>query len=409
MLRSLPTLLVLAALAAGVGFVALRATAPAGGAAAADGARAPAAVEIAAPRSGTVRDLRVFTGSLQSSTRFEVAAEIGGLLLALHVDLGDRVEAGQVLGSLRDQELRQAVARAEAELQVREAALLRAASAAELAERAAERSEALLTRGISSTAQVDTARSENTSAAADLALAEAQVAQSQASLELARLELDRATIRLDVAPEDRALFVAERLSEPGTRVMAGDPLLAIVALDPLTVVVAVTERDYPRLAPGLRATLRADAIEGEAFEAEVVRVAPVFRETSRQARVELEVRNPTGRLKPGMFVRVSTVLDQRRAETLVPQEALVERDGAAVVFVLDQSTTPPSVRRTTVEPGIVDEGWVELRGLTLTEPVVVLGQALLDDGSLVRPVEALRTSPSTSPGPQTPAGPPTTP
>ncbi|NIR30343.1 MAG: HlyD family efflux transporter periplasmic adaptor subunit, partial [Gammaproteobacteria bacterium] len=70
-----------------------------------------------------------------------------------------------------------------------------------------------------------------------------------------------------------------------------------VELDPITAVFYVTERDYARLKPGQEAALSTDAYPGESFSGRIVRIAPVFRESTRQARVELRVANPDLRLK----------------------------------------------------------------------------------------------------------------
>ena len=115
--------------------------------------------------------------------------------------------------------------------------------------------------------------------------------------------------------------------------------------------------------------------------AKVARIAPVFRETSRQARLELEVANPGGRLKPGMFVRVSIVIRQIESPSIVPLAALARRDGRDVVFVVDDAGT--RVREVPVRVGIVEGGRAVVEGDGVRGRVVVLGQQLIDDGAAV--------------------------
>ena len=161
--------------------------------------------------------------------------------------------------------------------------------------------------------------------------------------------------------------------------------MRIVELDPITAVFFVTERDYARLEVGQQATLGTDAFPGAAFTGSVQRIAPVFSETTRQARVELLVDNPDQRLKPGMFIRATVMLQRIEDAVIVPELALTQRDDRLGVFLVDSDGK--TARWRIVEPGIRQEGRVQVVGGGLSGRVVVLGQQLLDDGSELRIVE----------------------
>ena len=160
---------------------------------------------------------------------------------------------------------------------------------------------------------------------------------------------------------------------------ANAPLLLIVQLNPLTAIVAVTERDYPFLHQGLPATFTTDAFPGEVFKGEVSRLAPVFAESTRQARVELNVVNSGIRLKPGMFVRVSIVLEALDDVTIIPEAAITQRDGVTGVFVVDE--TAATVHWQPVTIGVREGGRVQILEPSLSGRVVTLGQQLLDEGA----------------------------
>lgn len=120
------------------------------------------------------------------------------------------------------------------------------------------------------------------------------------------------------------------------------------------------------------------------FDAEVVRVSPVFQSASRQARVELTVPNPDRLLKPGMFVRAKAVLERVEDATLVPEAAVVTRGDRSAVFLLEAGSDGGiKARLTPVELGVADSCRVQIVGDRLTGRVVTLGQQLLDDGSVV--------------------------
>jgi multidrug efflux pump subunit AcrA (membrane-fusion protein) len=68
----------------------------------------------------------------------------------------------------------------------------------------------------------------------------------------------------------------------------------------------------------------------------VVRVAPLIKETSREARVEVEISNPNGLLKPGMFIRAQIEFSRQEDVTVVPARALTKRGGRQGVFLVDK-------------------------------------------------------------------------
>ncbi|MGD8309132.1 MAG: efflux RND transporter periplasmic adaptor subunit, partial [Chromatiales bacterium] len=250
------------------------------------------------------------------------------------------------------------------------------------AERDLQRVESLRERGVSSESERDLAKADQLAKQARVQVGRAEVARAEAQLETARIRLGYTEVTADWRGGDDQRIVAERYVDEGETVSANAPLLRIVELDPITGVFFVTERDYALLGPGQAASLATDAYPGEAFQGRIVRIAPVFRETTRQARVELRVANPDGRLKPGMFVRATVVLDRARDAVIVPEQALVTRDGRSGVFVVDGDGE--SVAWRSLQVGIRDGRQVQVLGDLAGSRVVTLGQQLLDDGSEIR-------------------------
>jgi RND family efflux transporter MFP subunit len=402
MKKHLPTILILmvvVGIAGMLGWFVLRSRS-ADPAARAPSERAAVAVEVRPAASGVVRDVRLFTGTLESSARFTVAAKVGGLVQSVMVDLGDRIEQGQIIARIDDAELVQAVTQAEADLAVRRAELARARSDLSLAEREFERGEQLRERGIAAESQLDEISARLGSAQASLQLAEAQVSRAESALVLRRIELGYAQVTAAWSENAASGSVAERYQDPGNTVEANAPIISVVSLDPLKAVVTVTERDYSGLRIGQRAELTTDGAPGRAFEATILRIAPVFSQTSRQARIELSVPNPEGLLRPGMFARVRIVLAEVEAAGIVPLDALARREGRDVVFVLEDAGV---VRMVEVRRGITEGDRVQIVEPPIRGQVVTLGQQLLQDGSVVRVVEstvgeAARTQAPASPG-----------
>ncbi|MGD2081200.1 MAG: efflux RND transporter periplasmic adaptor subunit [Nitrospirota bacterium] len=345
------------------------------------GGQQPAPVVVAEIERGTIELRRTFSGTLEAREKFVVAPKVSGRIERLAVDLGDEVGRGQVVAELDNDEYKQAVAQARAELEVARANLSEARSALATAGRDFDRVETLRKRGVASEAQLDAARAEHLAKRAQLEVAQAQVNRAEASLETENIRLGYTKIKADWTSGGGRRVVAERYANQGETVSANTPLMLIVELDPVTGVFFVTERDYAKMEPGQSVSLTTDAFPGEEFQGRIDRIAPVFRQETRQARVELTVENPRWRLKPGMFIRATVVLDRVAGATIVPEQALSMRGDRAGVFVLDEDGQ--TVRWREVTAGIRDAGRVQVEGEGLSGRVVTLGHQLVEDGSRV--------------------------
>jgi len=181
---------------------------------------------------------------------------------------------------------------------------------------------------------------------------------------------------------DDERIVAERYADEGNTVPANTPLFSIVELDPVQAVIQVTEKDYPRIAVGLQTKLVTDAFPDKVFAGTVKRIAPIFRESSRQARIEINVVNPDNLLKPGMFVRCTMELVRLEETVNVPEMAITKRNDQDGVFLVTDNGS--SVQWVTVKPGLRAQGRVQLLEAKMTGQVVTLGQQFIKDGSVIR-------------------------
>jgi RND family efflux transporter MFP subunit len=348
---------------------------------AAAGPAGPVPVEVAEIREADMERRRVFTGTLEAAATFDVAAKVGGRIERITVDLADVVTRGQVIAELDDEEYDQAVAQARADVAVADAEKTAADNALQIAKRAFERVEGLHARSIAADQELDTVRAEKLEAEAAVAVTASRSSRARAALKAATIREEYTRVTADWSGDDEQRVVAARFADEGETVAANTPIVSIVDIDPVIVVVHVTEKDYAELKTGQPVSLDTDAYPGVTFQGRVSRIAPVFRVESRQARIELSVDNPDGRLKPGMFVRAHTVLDRVAEAKAVPQDALAERDGQTVVFVVNEAGT--HVAQRVVQIGIKSEGWVQVTGDGLGGRVVTLGQQKLEDGSEV--------------------------
>ncbi len=346
------------------------------------GTETPAvAVAVADIIHGPITLRRTFSGSLEARAEFLVAPKVSGRVERLPVDIADIVSRGQMVAELDNDEYVQEKERARADLAVARANRVEAENALIIANREMERVRTLNERGIKSESQLDAAKTAQLEKEAALEVARAQVIRAEAALETANIRLGYTTVTAEWSGDDDQRVVAERFVDEGDTVSATTALMSIVALDPIIGVIHITEKDYSRLAVGQAADLTTDAFPVERFEARISRIAPVFRQETRQARVELLVDNPRHRLKPGMFIRATVVLDHVEAAIIVPEQALTKRGGQTGVFVV--AAEEPVARWRPVTIGIREDERVQVDGPGLAGYVVILGQALLDDGSAV--------------------------
>jgi RND family efflux transporter MFP subunit len=339
----------------------------------------PVPVEVAPVQRGSITLQRIFSGELEARAEFVVAPKVNGRVERVLVNIADSILRGQVVAELDNDEYIQAVAQARADLAVAKANLSEAKSALEIANREFKRTESLLKRGIASDSEFDAASQDQLAKQAQFKVAAAQVTKAESSLETANIRLGYTKVTAGWTGGDEHRVVAERFVDEGQTVAANAPLLSIVELDPIVGVVYATERDYARLRPAQPVSLTTDAYPGEHFTGRIDRIAPIFLKSSRQARIEMTIDNPQHRLKPGMFIRATVVLNQVSDATIVPEQALTIRDDREGVFIV--SDDGRSVAWREVKVGIREDDKIQVQGDGLSGRVVTLGQQLVSDGS----------------------------
>jgi membrane fusion protein (multidrug efflux system) len=263
------------------------------------------------------------------------------------VEEGTFVQAGQPLLQLDDERLR----------------LERERTAVELAkvERIYERSQAVYDKGLISAEEFERIRSDYET--------------QRVAHDLAEVQLGYATVRAPIAG-----VVSQRLIKTGNMVAENEPVFRVTGLDPLRAVVHVPERELSRLQEGQPATLRFDAVPDTSFAGRVKLISPTVDPETGTFRAVVELRDPSRRVKPGMFGRVRIQNDERSGVLLVPKQAVMEEDDEQALFVVADTL---ALRRV-VETGYEEGNRVEIRaGLAEGEAVVITGQATLQDSARV--------------------------
>lgn len=340
------------------------------------------AVELSPVRKATVRDIARFTGSLFPRSRFIVAPKVAGRLEKLTVDVGSLVKRGQLIAELDDDEYAQQVEQARAELAVAKATVAECKSALDVAARELERVRTLREKKVASESEFDESEARHAACDAKRKVALAEVARREAALKTT--EVRRSYTRIHVSWRNAAetRVVGERFVDEGTMLNANAPIVSILDNSVMTAVIDVIERDYTKVRSGQVAVITTDAFPGREFTGKIVRIAPLLKETSRQARIEMEIPNSERLLKPGMFVRARIEFDRHEKATVVPVAALARREGRLGVFIAD--TKEMKARFVPLKLGITEGELAQVVEPPLTGQVVTMGHHLLEDGAPIR-------------------------
>lgn len=296
-----------------------------------------------------------------------IGAPTQGRVLAVYVQLGDRVRPGQRLVALQSPEASAASAehdRAVAELRARQAA-------AQFARIARERAERLLAVKAMAQQDVERARAEEEMAGAEVARARADVQRVRAALGQWEVAGNTGTMVLR-APRGGA--VLSREATPGAVVDAGMPLVTVSDISSLWLDAAATERDASALSVGAPLRFAVPAFPSDTFSARVRAIGGALDPQARRIIVRATVSNTTGRLRPEMYATVWIESGAQRHAVVIPQSAVQLVDGRTVAFVAMPMGDSVHFQRRDIELGASFGTLVEIKsGIAAGEPVVVTG------------------------------------
>jgi membrane fusion protein (multidrug efflux system) len=282
-------------------------------------------------------------GTLRSNESVVLRPEIAGRVTRILFSEGQPVAAGAPLIDL--------------DASTYEAELAVARSDLKLAQADAERARTLFNQRAGTARAQDEAMARLSSTQAAVALAEAQLAKTHI-----------------VAPFGGILGL--RQVSVGDVVQPGQTLVNLEAIDPLKLDFSVPEMMLSRLGVGQPVGVTVDALPGRSFTGQVYAINPLVDERGRSVALRATVPNPDGLLKPGLFARVKLTTDIRGAAIIVPEQAIVPRNGALFVF----KVTGDSVSMVEVTLGERLVGEVEvLSGVAAGDTIVTAGQQRLRD------------------------------
>ncbi len=339
-----------------------------------------APVEVVKAQKGSLVETSVVTGKLEAlASSGVVPSGQGGKVESVNADVGDWVKKGQTLVVLENTLLSSAVRQAEQGVVQAQSALEIAKIDYEQAKVNYERGKTLFEQGA-----ISKAGQQGFETAYEIPYKKAKqnfeknrpaaLASAEAGLAQARENYNNSFIKAPIAG-----VVTDVNVDPGEMASAAVPVVAVANLSTVVVKAAVAEDLVNKLKKGNEVQVNVSAVSAEPFKGKITSIAPAADKSTKAFPVEVQLGNPDGKLKPGMFAEIN--LTQEHPDSIVvPKEAIVGSGGDYAVWVVEEGK---AVRRDVKLGPDNGKDVAVLTGLKEGEQVVAVGNGALRDGMQV--------------------------
>lgn len=288
------------------------------------------AVEAVEAQFGSLPLEQRLSGVATASNQVDIYPRISAPVEEIFVQNGQEVERGDVLVKLRDNEYRERLRQAEANLRINQAQMRQARAALGEVESQMRRQRILAERDLTSELEMEQIRAELESAEASYELAQAQVEQAESNVEEQKDALEQTYIRAPISGT-----VGQRNAEVGMQANTGNRILTIGDLSRSKITVSLTERMMRDVRSGQTVRIFSENLPDTVLSGEVSRISPFLGAGSFSTTAEIDVNNEDRLLMPGMFVTVDILYGESEQATIIPLSAIYRnsRTGQTGVYV----------------------------------------------------------------------------
>lgn len=310
-------------------------------------------VEVSNVSRGNISAYYSNTATLEAEQEATVVSKVRGIIEEIYVEEGDRVQVGQVIAKIEDDQYQIEADRAKATL--------------DRLYNEYQRNKELFERELIAAETFQNSQYEYES--------------QKATYDLAALNLEYTSVRSPIGG-----VISRRFVKAGNMVGTDQQMYRVTDFSPLQAILHIPEHEMSKIRKDQRAELRVDALPNEIFVGHVERISPVVDSETGTFKVTIYVDETRDMLRPGMFGRVKIVYDTRENTRMIPKSAVISEDLAESVYVIKDSLAFKKNIRT----GYTNGSNVEvIDGLDDGEMVVTIGQGSLQDSSKVSIIESL--------------------
>jgi RND family efflux transporter MFP subunit len=339
------------------------------------------------------------TAEFEPFQEIDIMSKVAGFVRSIKVDIGDRVNEGQVLTTLEVPEMEDELAKAKASVSQADAEVATASDEIEHAKSSHELAHLSLTRiesvvkrekGLVPQQQVDEFRSRDLGTEAQVAGAKSALIAAQERARVARAEVARlqTMYKYTTITAPFTGVVTKRFANAGAMIQAGTasqsqamPIVRLSQNNLLRLSLPVPESAASRVRLGQNVDVRVPSL-GRTFAGRVARFAGKLQVSTRTMITEVDVPNPSLTLLPGMYAEVDLRIDERRNALCMPLDG-VERAGANTIAYIVQS--PGVIKTTPVSLGLETAHLVEVHSGVQEGDLVIVGRhAGLKNGDRVQ-------------------------
>jgi RND family efflux transporter MFP subunit len=327
------------------------------------------------------------TGYVVAQRKASVASKATGRLEWLGVMEGSRVRKGELIARLESRDVGASREQAAANVKVASANLEQAQAELRDADHHLQRSRDLASKKFISESALDGAVARFEKARAAVRSAEAAVAVAQANLKAADVALDQTLIR---APFDGVVLtknanVGDNITPFSSALDTKGAVVTMADMDTLEVEADVAESSLGKIRVDQPCEIQLDAVPDQRFPGVVNRIVPTVDRAKATVLVKVKFVERDERVLPDMSAKVAFLEREvpaadRKPVAAVPKQAIVQRDGAAAVFVLKDGKAV----QTRVATGRAIGDLVEVSGVPAGEKVVLKPLDNLADGARVK-------------------------
>lgn len=310
-------------------------------------------VEVSNVSRGNISAYYSNTATLEAEQEATVVSKVRGIIEEIYVEEGDRVQAGQVIAKIEDDQYQIEADRAKATL--------------DRLYNEFQRNKELFERELIAAETFQNSQYEYES--------------QKATYDLAALNLKYTSVKSPISG-----VISRRFVKAGNMIGTDQQMYRVTDFNPLQAILHIPEHEMSKIRKNQRSELRVDALPNEIFVGHVERISPIVDSETGTFKVTIYVDETRDMLRPGMFGRVKIVYDTRENTRMIPKSAVISEDLAESVYVIKDSLAFKKMIRT----GYTNGSNVEVvDGLEDGETVVTIGQGSLQDSSKVSVIESL--------------------